>query len=87
MQRAGAEGTTTLKFRVTKSGWVEHIKVLQSSGNSTLDKMAVLCATRWHYLPATQDGSAVASDWQADVVWKIAVDTPQTVPAPTEVTH
>jgi TonB family protein len=78
LQRAGVEGTTTLGFRVTKIGWVEHIRVLQSSGNSVLAKMAVLCAKRWRYLPATQDGSAVAADWKADVVWKIADDTTQT---------
>jgi hypothetical protein len=66
---------------------VEHLKVLKSSGNYVLDKMALLCAMPWHYLPATNDGAAVAADWKADVVWSIADDTPQPAAGATQVAH
>jgi TonB family protein len=87
LQKAGVQGTTTLGFRITSSGWVEHLKVLKSSGNYVLDKMALLCAMRWHYLPATTDGVAVAADWKADVIWSIADDTPRPAAGAAQVAH
>jgi len=69
--RLGQEGTTMLSFKVTTEGGVSNVTVAKSSGYDSLDSAAVSCAARWHYKPATQDGTPVERDWQANVVWKI----------------
>jgi TonB family protein len=69
--RAGAEGTTTLKFQVTVDGTVKDIVVESSSGNTDLDNAAVQCAGRWLYKPATRDGKPVEMPWKASIQWKL----------------
>jgi len=78
LQRQGIEGTTTLAFQVTRQGWVEDIKIAQSSGNRLLDRWAEFCASHWHYKPATRDGSPVEVPWEAKVEWRV----PDTAAAP-----
>ena len=69
--RLGQEGTTLLSFKVMTDGSVNNVTVSKSSGYDSLDSAAVTCAGRWHYKPATQDGTPVETSWQANVVWKI----------------
>lgn len=69
--RLGQEGTTMLSFKISTDGGVSNVTVAKSSGYDSLDSAAVSCAGRWHYKPATQDGTPVETSWQANVVWKI----------------
>ncbi|MEI9931676.1 MAG: energy transducer TonB [Rhizomicrobium sp.] len=57
--------------QVTPDGNVSDVTVAKSSGFDSLDNAAVSCAGHWHYKPATQDGQAVETSWQANVQWKI----------------
>jgi TonB family protein len=66
-----AEGMTVLVFVVASDGSVKNVKVSRSSGNDDLDAAAVACAETWRYHPATRDGTAVETPWQASVAWKM----------------
>jgi TonB family protein len=75
----GAEGTTTLAFRITTDGLTRDVRVEDSSGNTELDKAAVLCAQQWHYLAAKMNGTPIEVSWKANVVWVLTerpLDTP-----------
>ncbi len=69
--RLNEEGTTTLSFHVMTDGSVSNVSVAKSSGSDRLDNAAVSCAQRWRYKPATQDGNAMETPWQANVQWKL----------------
>lgn len=69
--RLNEEGTTTLSFKVMADGSVSNITVAKSSGSDRLDNAALSCAERWKYKPASQDGNAVETPWQANVQWKL----------------
>ncbi|HWA88997.1 MAG TPA: TonB family protein [Rhizomicrobium sp.] len=69
--RLNEEGTTTLSFKVTTEGTVTDVSVAKSSGSDRLDNAAVACAAKWHYKPATNDGTPVETPWQANVQWKL----------------
>jgi protein TonB len=69
--RLGQEGTTLVSFKVMTDGSVSDVSVTKSSGYDSLDNEAVRCVERWRYKPATQEGTAVVTPWQANVVWKI----------------
>jgi TonB family protein len=66
-----AVGTTLLAFTITPQGDVTDITVRQSSGRSDLDDAAVVCAKRWLYRPAIRNGTPVASQHMANVLWQI----------------
>ncbi len=49
-----------LSYRVTATGAVEDIKVIQSSGDPRADERVVSCVAHWIYKPATHNGVPVA---------------------------
>jgi TonB family protein len=69
--QTGAEGATTLTFRITAEGTVRDIAVLQSSGSLDLDTASIGCAKEWRYRPATKNNAPIEVSWQAEVMWKI----------------
>lgn len=69
--RLNEEGTTTLSFKIMADGSVSNMTVAKSSGSDRLDNAAVSCAGKWRYKPATQDGTAIETPWQANVQWKL----------------
>lgn len=69
-RKAGAQGTTKVRFTITITGAVASPDVAQSSGNANLDAAALSCVLGWKYRPAMKDGKPVAVPWTADVVWK-----------------
>jgi TonB family protein len=71
----GVEGSVILSFRVLSDGTVaaDSIKVEESSGNARLDAAAKAeAATRWRFLPATENGVPVESDHKFRVVFSLA---------------
>lgn len=86
LQRECVQGETILGFVITVDGWVRNIEVVQSSGNKLLDDAAEVCASTWHYKPATKWGEPIAVAWRAKVVWVVppepsAPDSSEPVPA------
>jgi len=68
---AKREGTTRVAFIIQTDGYVTDVTVEQSSGDAELDAAALTCVRAWHYIPAVQGGTPVATRWSADVAWKI----------------
>lgn len=65
-----AQGTAVLSFLIGVNGQVTELSIVQSSGDPGLDRLAMQCATRWKYKPATQDGKPIALRWGAQVTWR-----------------
>lgn len=61
VRRACIEGTVRVRVEVEADGSVRGAGVAVSSGNAFLDSAAVEAAVAWVFLPATEDGRAVAS--------------------------
>ncbi|HWA90983.1 MAG TPA: TonB family protein [Rhizomicrobium sp.] len=66
----GAQGKTTLSFRIAADGAVNSPAVAESSGNAELDAASLACVASWHYFPAKRGGVATEIDWRAAVEWK-----------------
>ncbi|HUO97057.1 MAG TPA: energy transducer TonB [Rhizomicrobium sp.] len=64
-------GVTSLAFRILTDGTVDAIKVLASSGSSSLDDAAVKCVSDWHYRPAIKNGQLAETPWKAKVTWTL----------------
>lgn len=58
--RMEASQSVKLTYRVTETGTVEDVKVVQSSGDPRVDERVVACVSGWTYKPATRDGVPVA---------------------------
>lgn len=70
--RLSHEGTVTLQLTIDASGTVTNAVVTRSSGFDTLDAAAVAWVkAKWHYKPATQNGTAVASTSLAAVKFEL----------------
>jgi protein TonB len=69
--RLNEEGTATASFKVMADGSVSDVTVAKSSGSDRLDAATIKCVGHWRYKPATQDGAAVETPWQAAVQWKL----------------
>jgi periplasmic protein TonB len=69
--RLNEEGTTLLSFKVMTDGSVSGVSVAKSSGYPRLDEAAISCAGKWRYKPASEDGTPVEKEWQANVQWKL----------------
>jgi TonB family protein len=71
LANAGVEGQVILNFHVRANGSVDaqSIKVEKSTGTPALDQSAVEEATKWRFLPATENGQPVGSDHQFRVVF------------------
>jgi TonB family protein len=55
-----ASQSAKLSYRITETGTVENIKILQSSGDPRTDERIVACVAGWTYKPATHNGVPVA---------------------------
>lgn len=65
-RRLGEQGTVVLMIRITPSGAASEVQVLQSSGYNRLDRSAIDAIEQWKFIPASQDGQAVAAwyEWR-----------------------
>lgn len=70
--RLNQEGTTTVKVHVDASGEVSGVDVVSSSGHDSLDNAAVKCVTAaWHFKPAMENGSPVATTKEYNIKWQL----------------
>lgn len=70
--RLNHEGKTVVSIHISAEGAVEGVDVANSSGFPELDEAAQRCVqARFHFSPATQNGSPVASTRQIAIVWKL----------------
>lgn len=54
-RRMGYQGTVELKILVNRSGMVEEMQVVSSSGYPVLDQSALTAVQRWRFEPGTRD--------------------------------
>jgi len=59
----GVEGAVQLKIEVTKTGVINGVRIVRSSGNKTLDALAVSAIKKFTFAPAEVDGEKVDSDF------------------------
>jgi TonB family protein len=64
-------GTAVIAFRITTTGTVRDVAIVQSTGSPRLDLASVMCATHWTYRPAMVNGQRIEVPWRAQVVWKM----------------
>jgi protein TonB len=69
--RRGIEGTVVVLLEVNRDGNVTAARLLESSGNQSLDDAAVKKLATWHFTPATRDGVAVAAVLRQSVVFRL----------------
>lgn len=67
----GQEGMVLLSVYVNLGGQPERIETKASSGVSELDESAVKAVSQWHFNPASQGGSAMASWFEIPVRFEI----------------
>ena len=71
-RRLGFEGNVLLKLTVDADGEVADAVVVRSSGHDDLDRAAASWVkAHWRYLPALQNGLAIASTTNALVTFKL----------------
>lgn len=58
--RSGKEGYTTMSFDISASGFVNNVKVIDSSGE-LFTKEAIAALDKWRYAPKFKNGQAVAA--------------------------
>ncbi len=61
-RRRNWQGTTILLVRVSINGEAREVSIHKGSGYEMLDKSALSSVRQWHFLPATENGRAVAMD-------------------------
>jgi len=59
--RRGIEGWVRVSFRVTETGTVEDVQVLESEPAGVFDQAAVKAVYRWRFKPRTVKGQAIAA--------------------------
>ena len=60
---------TILSFRIAVDGSVKDVRVSKSSGDEAFDREGALCAAKWRYESAKENGKAVEANWSAAVEW------------------
>ena len=70
-RRRGEEGRVVLKVRVSKEGTAESVEVEHSSGYRRLDMAARKTVSRWRFIPAKQNDSAVAAWAGVTIIFKL----------------
>jgi protein TonB len=71
--RLSHQGSTMVTVHIAADGSVAAADVSGSSGYDELDQAAVTCIQNgWHFKPAEENGSPVASTKQYRIVWKLA---------------
>lgn len=58
-RRRGYEGQVLLNVEVLAAGTCGRIEILQGSGHEILDDAAIEAVKRWHFIPASEAGTAV----------------------------
>nr|WP_323921863.1 energy transducer TonB [Aeromonas caviae] len=70
-RRRGEEGRVVLKVRVSKEGTAESVEVEQSSGHRRLDMVARKTVSRWRFIPAKQNNTAVPAWTGVTIIFKL----------------
>jgi TonB family protein len=60
-EEAGIISTVTLKFWVSRDGYIKDIKMDKSSGEAKLDLLAISYLRRWQFLPSIKNVESVGS--------------------------
>ena len=61
-----------LNFTVEADGTVKDVMIVQSSGEGSLDNLAVDCTTQRHYTPAMRNGQPVKVRWHMKYMFAIS---------------
>lgn len=69
--RLGAEGTAQLVIHVSAQGMAMGVRVVQSSGNRSLDSEARRAVALWRFRPAVRDGHPVEFDYPVNIRFAI----------------
>lgn len=67
-RRRREEGTVRLDLLVEADGTVSQVRLRQSSGSATLDRSVMQTVRHWRFVPARQDGQAIAA-WYSAWEW------------------
>ena len=70
-RRRRYEGTVVLEVLVNRSGGVDDLKILSSSGYEILDRAAMTSVKTWSFVPAKKGGDTVAMWVQVPVRFKL----------------
>jgi len=71
-EAAGHGGRVALKFKVTQTGTVESVEVVQSTGYPKLDEAALAAGRNWRFEPAKDDaGMPVAGEKTLALSFKV----------------
>ncbi len=55
--RFGSDYNVTIKFKVSRHGFVESPECILSSGSPSIDQMAMRHVRRWQFMPSSADGA------------------------------
>jgi len=55
----GIAGTVGVKIEVLENGRTGEVRIVRSSGRSSLDEAALQAVRRWRFVPAEEDGQAI----------------------------
>lgn len=69
--RRGTEGWVRVSFRVTETGTVEDVVVLESEPPGVFDQSAIKAVYRWQFKPRVVDGQAVTGRAEQVVDFKL----------------
>jgi protein TonB len=67
-RRRREEGTVRLDLLVEADGTVSQVRLRQSSGSAVLDRSVMQTVRHWRFVPARQDGQAIAA-WYSAWEW------------------
>jgi TonB family protein len=68
-----AKGHVVVSIEITETGRVGNVTVVESTPNGVFDEAALTAVRKWQYEPRREDGTAVASQARARLVFE-AVD-------------
>ncbi|KTF16083.1 energy transducer TonB [Pseudoalteromonas sp. H105] len=69
--KQGRSGYVQMVFDVSKSGFVENIKVLKSEGGTAFEREAIKAMEKWRYAPRFENGLAVVASSKVQLDFKI----------------
>lgn len=58
-RQEGVAGTVGVKIEVLENGRTGEVRIVRSSGRSSLDEAALQAVRRWRFVPAEEDGQAI----------------------------
>lgn len=70
-RRKGQQGRVVLRVAVSDGGTADSLRIVTSSGYSTLDRAALEAVKKWRFEPARKNGRAVRSNVNVPVVFKL----------------